>query len=44
MFVMSLEQFAINAFTFAKFKRLIPANSKIFISQLDNYHFLQIFQ
>ena len=35
IFVMSnhLEQFAVSFFTFAEFERLIPTNSKIFISQ-----------
>ena len=42
MSVIFSEQFAINAFTSVKFERLIPANSKIFISQLDTYHFLKI--
>ena len=28
-----LEQFAVSFFTFAEFERLIPTNSKIFISQ-----------
>ena len=45
IFVMSnyLEQFAANCFTIVEFERLIPANSKISVSQPESlFHFLKI--